>query len=58
VSKNLKTVAGVDETYIAYGVYDLVAKVRAKSMGALKELISSRLRKIDKVRSTLTLILT
>ena len=57
VLKSMKKVDGVEEAYISYGVYDVVVKVRADSMDALKELISFRLRKINKVRSTLSLIL-
>jgi DNA-binding Lrp family transcriptional regulator len=57
VLKDLKKVEGVEEAYISYGVYDIAVKARADSMGALKELISNRLRKINKVRSTLSLIL-
>ena len=57
VLTSVKKVEGVEEAYVSYGVYDVVAMVRADSMDALKELISFRLRKIIKVRSTLSLIL-
>lgn len=39
-----------------YGVYDIVAKVRADTMEKLRETITWQVRKIDKVRSTLTMI--
>jgi len=52
----LGNIEGVTEAYIVYGVYDIVAKVQAPSTEALKEIISSRIRKIPKVRSTLTMI--
>ena len=57
VLKDVRAVAGVQEAYVVYGVYDLVAKVEAESMEKLKELISRRLRMITNVRTTLTLIL-
>jgi DNA-binding Lrp family transcriptional regulator len=57
VQKNIKKVEGVEEAYFSYGVYDLVAKVRADSMEALKGIISDKLRQIEKVRSTTSLIL-
>jgi DNA-binding Lrp family transcriptional regulator len=57
VLESVKKLEGVEEAYISYGVYDIVVKVRVDSMDDLKELISKRLRKISKVRSTLTLIL-
>ena len=53
----MKKVEGVEEAYISYGVYDIAAKVSAVSMAALKEIITGKLRKISKVRSTLTLLL-
>ena len=50
--------AGVQEVYVSYGVYDLIAKVAAESMELLREIVTNRLRTIENVRSTLTLILT
>ena len=44
--------------YVSYGVYDLILKVNAASMEELKQLVTHRLRSIDNVRSTLTLMLT
>jgi DNA-binding Lrp family transcriptional regulator len=58
VIKDAQKIEGVQETHISYGVYDLVMKIKADNMDQLKELISRRLRKIDNVKSTMTLILT
>jgi DNA-binding Lrp family transcriptional regulator len=58
VLKDAKAVGGVQEAYVSYGVYDLVMQIKADSMEQLKELVTHRLRAIDNVRSTLTLILT
>jgi len=58
VLKDAKSIDGVQEVYVSYGVYDLVMKVKADSMEKLKELVTYHLRKIANVRSTLTLILT
>jgi DNA-binding Lrp family transcriptional regulator len=58
VLKDVRSVGGVQEAYVSYGVYDLVVKVKADSMEQLKELVTHRLRKIKNVRSTLTLMLT
>jgi len=57
VLQTLANIGGVTEAYIVYGVYDIVAKVRADTTEALKEIISSKIRKIPKVRSTLTMII-
>jgi DNA-binding Lrp family transcriptional regulator len=58
VLKDAKSIDGVQEVYVSYGVYDLVMKVKADSVEKLKELVTYHLRKIANVRSTLTLILT
>ena len=39
-----------------YGVYDIIAKVEAENMDKLKEIISWKIRRLDKVRSTLTML--
>ena len=46
----------VKETYMVYGVYDIVATVKAETMEKLKEIVTWNLRSLDKVRSTLTMI--
>jgi len=55
VLKDLKKVEGVDEAFILYGVYDIIAKVSAKSMDHLNEIVTWHIRKIDKIRQTLTM---
>lgn len=57
VLKELRKIEGVEEAYVAYGVYDLVARVRADTMENLKDVITYKVRRINQVRSTLTLIL-
>ncbi len=54
VVKRLRDVPEVKEAYSVYGVYDVVAKVETDSMDRLKEVITSKIRGLDKVRSTLT----
>jgi DNA-binding Lrp family transcriptional regulator len=58
VRQNLKNVEGVQEVYVSYGVYDLIVKVATESIEQLRELVTYRLRKVENVRSTLTLIFT
>jgi len=57
VLNQLSNLEGVKEAYIVYGVYDIVAKVEAETTEKLKEIVTSRIRKIPKVRSTLTMII-
>ena len=52
----LKKVEGVDEAFAVYGVYDIIARVRAESMDKLKETLTWRIRRVDNVRTTLTMI--
>lgn len=52
----LKKVEGVDEVFAVYGAYDVIARIRAASMDKLKEIVTRRIRRIDKVRSTLTML--
>jgi len=52
----LKKVDGVQEAYTVYGVYDIIAKIGAETMDKLKEIVTWHIRRLDKVRSTLTMI--
>jgi DNA-binding Lrp family transcriptional regulator len=57
VLKQLKQMEGVEEAYFSYGVYDLITRVKADTMENLKDMVSRRIRSLNKVRSTLTLIM-
>lgn len=54
--KQLKTIENVSEVYAVYGVYDVIAKVEAPSMEKVKETVTWKIRRLEKVRSTLTMI--
>jgi DNA-binding Lrp family transcriptional regulator len=56
IINDLKKLPETVEVSGVYGVYDIVAKVRSDSMERLRETITWHVRKIDKVRSTLTMI--
>jgi DNA-binding Lrp family transcriptional regulator len=56
VAGELRKISNVRESYVVYGVYDIVAKVEADSMDKLKEIVTWKIRRLDKVRSTLTMI--
>jgi DNA-binding Lrp family transcriptional regulator len=53
----LEKIGSVKETYMVYGVYDIIALVEAETMAKLKEIVTWSLRSLDKVRSTLTMII-
>lgn len=56
VLMSLRKVAAVQEAHRIYGVYDIIVKVRADNMDKLRETVSKHMRSLDKVRSTLTMI--
>ena len=56
VRESLKKIDYVKETYMVYGVYDIIATVKAETMDKLKEIVTWNLRSLDRVRSTLTMI--
>jgi DNA-binding Lrp family transcriptional regulator len=56
VLEELKTTKGVVGAWIVYGVYDIVAKIEADTMDELKEVITTNIRGLENVRSTLTMI--
>jgi DNA-binding Lrp family transcriptional regulator len=56
VLKELRKMEGVHEAYVVYGVYDVVAKVKADTMDKLKDIVTWHVRRLNKVRSTLTMI--
>jgi len=39
-----------------YGVYDIIVKITADNMDLLRSVITNKIRKIDKVYSTLTMM--
>ena len=57
VVEELRKISGVEEAYYSYGVYDIITKINANSMEALKDMVTRKVRTITKVRSTLTLIM-
>ena len=54
----LKKIDAMQEAYMVFGVYDVVAKVEADTVDKLKEIITWHVRRLDKVRSTLTMLVT
>jgi DNA-binding Lrp family transcriptional regulator len=56
VLKDLKAIPEVQEAHMVYGVYDIIARIETETMQDLKDTISWKIRRLDKVRSTLTMI--
>ena len=56
VISELKSIEGVAEVNGTFGAYDILAKVQSDQVEALRETIPWKIRKIPKIRSTLTLM--
>ena len=57
VVATLEKLDSVVEVFPVYGVYDVVAKVRAETMEKLKEIVTWKVRSLDEVRSTITMLI-
>ena len=52
----LATIEGVKEVQGTYGVYDIIVKVQVPEEHKLREIITYKIRKMNHVRSTITLL--
>ena len=50
---DLQTIPEIKESYV---VYDVIARVEAESMHLLKDVVGLRIRQLDTVRTTLTMV--
>jgi DNA-binding Lrp family transcriptional regulator len=57
VIKELKKIEGVEEAHNLWGVYDIIAHVKAESMEKLKFTIAKRIEKVGRINSKLTMII-
>ena len=57
VVETLEKLDSVIEIFPVYGVYDVVAKIQADSMDKLKEIVTLKVRSLDEVRSTITMLI-
>ena len=55
VIDGLKQIEQVKEAHGTFGAYDIIAKIQAESTDKLREAVTWKIRKMDKIRSTLTL---
>ncbi len=56
VVRELMEIEAVEEAYTVYGVYDVVAKVVAEDLNKLREIVTWKIRRIDKILSTTTMV--
>ena len=56
VLSDLRPIPEVREAHLVYGVYDIIAIVETPTMQGLKDAVSFKIRRLDKVHSTVTMI--
>ena len=56
VLDELKRIENVKEACLTYGAYDVVAKVEAETREKLEEVITGKVRRLNSIRSTLTMM--
>ena len=56
IIQQLKSLDVVTEVHGTFGAYDILAKIESSTVEALRETITWKIRKIEKIRSTLTLM--
>ena len=56
VLEAIRQIAEVEEVNRVFGVYDIIVRLSSDNMDKLKEIITMQIRKMEKVRSVLTII--
>ena len=56
IIQQLKSIDGIIEVHGTFGAYDILTKVESPAVDTLREIITWKIRKIDQIRSTLTLM--
>jgi DNA-binding Lrp family transcriptional regulator len=55
IIQELSNVSQIKEVRGTYGIYDIFCKIEAESKNVLDDIIINKVRKIPKIRSTITL---
>ena len=56
IIQELKSIIGVTETQGIFGAYDIIAKIETKTGQEVRDILTLKIRKIDGIRSTLTMM--
>jgi DNA-binding Lrp family transcriptional regulator len=56
VVRALKDTTEIKNIYIVYGIYDLIVELEADTMDKVKKIVFDKIRRLDYVKSTITLI--
>ena len=55
IIEELKHISGVKEVHGVFGAYDILVKLEAGSLDEISKTITLKIRKLDKIRFTMTL---
>ena len=56
VTEALRGVKEITATHTVYGIHDVIVEVEAETMDEVKEVVFNQIRRLDHVKSTITLI--
>ncbi len=56
VKKKVLEIPEVEEVYLVFGVYDMIIKLKSEDKEKLRNVIFKRIREIQDVRSTMTMM--
>lgn len=56
VVEELRKVPGINSASSLYGIYDVIVEVEADTMEKVKEIVFNNIRRLDIVKTTITLI--
>lgn len=56
IAQTLKEMPEVSEVHGLYGIYDIIVFVEADSMSELKDVINAKIRRLEAINATLTMI--
>jgi DNA-binding Lrp family transcriptional regulator len=57
VLRELRKMANIEEAFLIYGAYDIILRVESSSMVKLKQTVTWKIRKMDYVTATQTMII-
>lgn len=58
IIEKIRKIPEVVDAYRVFGVYDIIVRISSNNMETLKEIITWKIKKLDEVRSALSMIVT
>ncbi len=56
--EKIRKIPEVVDVYRVFGVYDIIARISSDNIETLKEIINRKVKKLDEVRSALSMVVT